>query len=180
MTLLESSAAETQCPALAEAVEGAGVAQPRILASFVEYGDFMKALRARANELQISRDALDEVSGLGARYVSKLLAPNPPRRLGIKTMSALLGALGVKLVLQEDPDAMRRFGTRHGFGKRNETVVRSGTVQFCFSQREMKRRQRKGGENSRSNLDPEEASELGRRAALVRWNAVKRSVRAPA
>ena len=145
----------------------------RVLATFTDYIDFMRALRARANELQVSRDVLDEVSGLGVRYVSKLLGPRAVRRVGMKTLGPLLGALGVKLVLVEDPDAMRRFGRRNGFGARRDRNVHGGTVHFEFSARHMRKIAKKGGHNSRKYMSPKRARQLARNAAHVRWDDVR-------
>lgn len=149
------------------------MSEPRQLGTATDYHSFMVLLRARAAELKVSRDVLDEVSGLGARYVSKLLGPRPVRRVGMKTLGPLLGALGVRLVVEEDPEAMARFCKRNGFGKRDARLVRSASVHIELSQREMKKRQRNGGLNSRKNMTPRRARQLARNAAHVRWERVK-------
>ena len=141
--MLRESAQMTECHA--GTMETAGTVEPRQIGSAVDYQGLLELFRLRANELNVSRDVLDEVSGLGARYVSKLLGPRPVRRVGMATLGPLLGALGVRLMLVEDADAMRRFGSRNGFGKRNETVVRGGTVTIEFSRRYMQKIGRRGG-----------------------------------
>jgi hypothetical protein len=47
----------------------------RTLAVVREYGQLLDALRFRQDELNVSRETLDEIAGLPQRYTSKLLAP---------------------------------------------------------------------------------------------------------
>jgi len=82
------------------------------LAEVGAYDDLVAALRARAEALNVSRETLDEVAGLPSRYSSKLLSPNPIRSLGRVSLGAMLGALGVKLVLMEDGEAMEKIRSR--------------------------------------------------------------------
>src|SRR5262245_3746832 len=63
------------------------------------------ALRRRAEALQVTREILGEAAGLTSGYLGKVLSPTPQKMLGEISMPALLGALGVKLVMIEDPDA---------------------------------------------------------------------------
>ena len=65
------------------------------------------ALRARAEDLQVTRLSLDEVSGLQAGYCGKLLSRATRRTIGMMTLGPILTALGVKLLLAEDCEAAR-------------------------------------------------------------------------
>jgi hypothetical protein len=92
------------------------------------YPALIGALRMRAQELgsRVSGETLDEVSGLAAGYVGKLLSVNPVRRLGMKSLGPLLGALGLALIVAEDEAAMARCGKR--LTRRDERLVRALTV----------------------------------------------------
>src|SRR5438105_693946 len=70
------------------------------------YEQLQVALRARAEQLNVSREKLDEISGLPAGYCGKLLAPDPIKNLGPIAMGALLGALGLKMMLVDDHEAL--------------------------------------------------------------------------
>jgi hypothetical protein len=63
--------------------------------------DLIEALRQRRDELDISHETIDAVSGLQSGYTSKVMARM--KGLGAVSLPALLGALAVGLVLVEDP-----------------------------------------------------------------------------
>jgi hypothetical protein len=145
----------------------------RVIGRASDYQQLLDLFRMRAIELNVSRDVLDEVSGLGVRYMTKLLGPAPVRKVGMNSLGPLLGALGARLALEVDPDAVARFCGRGGYGEREQKHVHSAVVHVEFSLRHMSRIGKNGGANSRKYVTADEASELGRRAALVRWGRVK-------
>jgi hypothetical protein len=53
------------------------LASPRRLATVHNYHELHAALRARAAELRITREAIDAVAGLQGGYPAKALAPIP-------------------------------------------------------------------------------------------------------
>jgi hypothetical protein len=69
------------------------------LAIVSDYESLHGALRARAEQLQISRETLDEISGLANGYASKILAPDPIKILGQLSFGPICQALGVKFVM---------------------------------------------------------------------------------
>jgi hypothetical protein len=73
-----------------------------------DINDLVAAIRARRDELNVSHELLDHLAGLQSGYTSKLLAPEPMKGLGPMSLPALLGALGVALVLVEDSAAIER------------------------------------------------------------------------
>ncbi len=87
-----------------------------------EYDDLRAIARARMAELGISFETLDAVSGVCAGYSAKILGPHPCKRFGPVSLPAILGALGIKLVAFEDPEALARVQSR--LVKRNEHKVR--------------------------------------------------------
>ena len=80
----------------------------RPLAYATTYDGLHDAMRARAKELQIARLEIDEVGGLQSGYASKLLSPTQIKRCGSMSLGALLGALGLGLVIVVDPEATAR------------------------------------------------------------------------
>lgn len=63
--------------------------------------DLIEALRQRRDELDISHETIDDLSGLQSGYTSKVMARM--KGLGPVSLPALLGALACGLVLVEDP-----------------------------------------------------------------------------
>jgi hypothetical protein len=74
------------------------------------FDDLITVIRARIAELQITHETVDDVSGLQSGYSSKLLANI--RRLGPLSFSALLPALGLKVTVSEDTEALARVASR--------------------------------------------------------------------
>jgi hypothetical protein len=76
------------------------------------YSELHAALRRRADELNVSRATLDSVAGLADGHSSKILGPGQVKKLGHVSLGALLGGLGLKIVLVEDEAALRRIQSR--------------------------------------------------------------------
>jgi hypothetical protein len=92
----------------------------RHLAIVHSYAELIAALRARVVELGTTGEVVDEVSGLPARYTAKLLAlPVPVKALGPISLAPLLGALGLKLIVAEDTEALEKI--RHRLEPRKST-----------------------------------------------------------
>jgi hypothetical protein len=90
----------------------AAAATPRVLARAATYGELTAALRARLVELNINLATLDDVSGLPDRYAQKLLADPPIKSLGLASVGPVLGALGLRLVVEEDLEQFERVRGR--------------------------------------------------------------------
>lgn len=71
--------------------------------------ELIQALRDRARELELTHETIDSVAGLQSGYASKLLAPKPIKNLGPMSFESLLGALGVAVVVIEDPEQVARI-----------------------------------------------------------------------
>jgi hypothetical protein len=74
--------------------------------------DLRVILRARFAELGISLETVDHVSGLPTRYCAKVLGLQPTKNFGQLSLTALLGAAGIKLVAFEDTEALDRVRSR--------------------------------------------------------------------
>jgi hypothetical protein len=143
--------------------------EPRVIADkIVEYSDFMQALRARVNELQIQGDSFCEFAGLARGYLSKLLTIRSVRRVGLQSMGPLLSAMGVKLQMVEDPAGTARL---RRLPPRNPSYVRTMPADACMvlTPRMLQRIRRLGGQARMAQLTPKERRELARKAALARW-----------
>lgn len=62
--------------------------------------------------MRTTHQAIDELAGLPSGYTSKLVCKPPMRRLGHLSLGLLLGALGLKMTLAEDPEQTERIRTR--------------------------------------------------------------------
>lgn len=78
--------------------------EPRQIAVVRNYDEFKNALRARADELQLSRDTIDAF-GLPKGHAGHLLAPVPIKHIGPQSFGVLLTALGLKVLVVEDAEA---------------------------------------------------------------------------
>ena len=108
--------------------------EPRIIATFSEYNGFIDGLRARVAELNVSGQTLDSVAGLPVGYAQKVLGPRQVRRIGLQSFGDLLGALGLKAQLIEDPEAFARVAGRLTPRKQRQRV-HTGAVQFTLTRR---------------------------------------------
>ena len=83
----------------------------QIVANVATYADLVCALRCRRLELGMTSVALDDAAGVADGYSSKIECGS--KRLGDMSLGALLTAMGCKLVLIADDDALpaitRRF-----------------------------------------------------------------------
>jgi len=85
-----------------------------------DYGDLLELLRQRQAELSVSCLTIDEIAGLAAGHSSKLLAGS--KRCGVVVYWPLLTALGLRCVIEVDPDAVARLA--HRWHRRAENHVR--------------------------------------------------------
>ena len=141
----------------------------RVIADeIVEYSDFMQALLARVDELQIQGDSFCEFAGLPRGYLSKLLTIRNVRRVGMQSMGVLLSAMGVKLQMVEDPAGTARL---RRLPPRNLSYVRTMPADACIvlTPRMLQRIRRLGGQARMARLTPKQRRELARKAALARW-----------
>jgi hypothetical protein len=104
---------------------------PRVIAAVADYSSFLRAIRARVDELGITHETVDAVSGLQSGYTSKLLCDPPIRRAGPMVLFVLIQALGMQLILAEDLVGMASL--RHRLTPRKATKrfnQRGGSITF--------------------------------------------------
>lgn len=144
--------------------------------------ELIEALKQRARELNIAYGTIDEVAGLPDRYTSKLFAPTPIKNLGPMSFGAVLGALGVTVVLVEDQEQCRRVSGRWTKRKRTASIPASITCevpmelpvtpeigQLLTNAQFMKSIARLGGIGRSKRLSPRARSRIAKRAARARW-----------
>lgn len=139
------------------------------------YADLHAIMRARAVDIELSRENIDDIAGLQDGYASKVLAPSPSKKLGPATFTILLPALCIKLVAVSDEEALAKMRAGSRMQKRSAQHAAHATV-VTLSNRHFRTIGRKGGARSRSRMTPRQASALGRRAALIRWRDVRAAV----
>jgi hypothetical protein len=82
------------------------------LAVIRSYNDLLVVARARMAALNVTYAVVDEVSGVQLGYSAKLLAGRTRRRFGDVSLCAVLGSLGLRLVVCEDPEQLARVHDR--------------------------------------------------------------------
>jgi hypothetical protein len=75
----------------------------RVLAKFADYDGMWGALRGRVDEMGLTREELDHLSGNQPGYSGKLLGPRQVKKFGKHSLGNTLGATATYLVLVEDP-----------------------------------------------------------------------------
>lgn len=146
----------------------------RIIATVRDYDGLVAALRARVAELNIAGETVDRIAGLPDRYTSKLFAPIPIKGMGRVSLGPMLGALGLKIIVVEDAEAMAKVAAR--LQRKEEQYASTGM-------RPQERHVNKGDSqwskilNCRRSLmlTPRQRSKLAKRAAAARWAQNKRT-----
>jgi hypothetical protein len=124
-------------------------------------------LRRRADELQVSRLNLDALCGLPDGYVAKLLAPQCMKAVGPKSLGALLGVMGCKLVLEEDPATLAQIQGR--LKKRSVRQVRANGRKRHTPWLISRKNAREIAALMVIKTTPAARSIRARRAAIARW-----------
>ena len=142
--------------------------RPKIVGEFVEYSEFMQAIRNRVAALGIHGTRFDSLAGWPEGYLSKLTCARPVRRIGISSLGVLCSAMGVKLQMVEDPRGTERL---RRLQPRNPSYVRTmpADAGMVLTARMLKRIRRLGGQARMAQLTPEQRSKLARKAAAARW-----------
>jgi len=151
----------------------------KVLATITDYPSFLHAMRARANERQIaiSSDQAAHVAGLSDRRLTQILSlrtlqnVQTVRRIGFLSLAPVLGILGVKLQMVEDPDAVKKYGSR--IPKRNGNLAHGGEITISISRKFLKTIGKKGGRARMHTMDAKRRSASARNAALARWREPK-------
>jgi len=162
--------------------------------------ELIAALRARLIELQLTHSTVDGIAGLQDGYTSKLLAPKPIKNLGPVSFEALLGALGVAVVVVEDPEQIKRVEGR--WTKRERPLrqpklltasisasieaevplqlpVTPAIKRLICNPEFMKQIAVSGGKSRAIKLSPFKRARIAKRAARIRWQRERERKTAP-
>lgn len=148
--------------------------EPAPLAIVRDPVELHRLLRARAEALDISREAIDELAGLPKGYAAKLLCEPPVKHLGPISFFPLAGALGFAIALVED--------------ERRQGIIKRATKRKpgCPSDKNWRNKKalvlvqewgRQGAQKMLSNRTNEELRELRSKAAKKRWRKHRRMLR---
>jgi hypothetical protein len=155
-------------------VNVAGDERPRVIADVCSYEEMIAALRQRIDELQVSRECVDEYAGLPRGYLSKLTGVRPVRRLGMTSFAPVLAALGLRCLFVIDEEAERRLKDR--LPPRNNSYSRAVYTLHTLTDRKWARIQKLGRQARWEKLSKKERSAImravraGRKAAAARWS----------
>jgi hypothetical protein len=153
------------------------VTDSRVIAEIRGYHDFTDALRAWIAELGTTYESVNELAGLQDGYLAKLIAQTPIRSFSRISLGNTLEALGVKLLLVVDAERLATMKPRYTPSKHN-------AVSGMHSQRIAIKRPFSlfRGNPEMAKLvharwmlqsSPRRRRQIARRAALIRWRAVR-------
>lgn len=133
------------------------------------YRGIVAAFRARADQLDVSRTTLDNIAGLPAGYVQKLLATHPLKTLGPDSWGPLLGGTGMAIVFIEDPEALAQIEGR--LDPRDNKNVRVLTPASIVPELALITALTARGMVTLRNarLTPQQRKRIAKKAALARW-----------
>lgn len=135
------------------AVSAIVTAQPVFLAR--SYDELRAALNARRQQLGLTMEVLDEISGLQPGYSGKIFGGRRVKNMGPLSATVLLGALGVQLAI-----------IPCSANAASQTIF-EGTLSAYLEIR--KKLGRKGGQIANARRSYEERRAIGRKGALARW-----------
>lgn len=133
------------------------------------YDDLIEVLRKVVTERGITMATIDEIAGLQSGYASKVLAPVPIKHLGPMSFDSIIGALGVDLVVIDNPEKMARMQARHEQRLRGLLSEASQeVVKLRFTRRKLAKMGRKGGKMRLKTISAKKRRIMARRAARAR------------
>jgi hypothetical protein len=148
--------------------------EPRQLATVVDYDGLIAAFRLRAEELNVSRETIDAVTGLQAGYCAKLLAPVPIKKLGLVSLGPMLQALGLALCVVVDDESAARFSAKMTERKREVPGVASHEViEIRLTRRKLRLMGRRGRKKQLAAMTSKQLSKRGKMMAKRRWRKVR-------
>jgi hypothetical protein len=143
---------------------------PALGAIITDYAGLLAVLRRRADQLRLSRISLDTLTGLADGHSAKLLAPAHSKILGEKSFGAMLEALGLRLVVEEDPQALAKYAARCEPRAEHQVRHRGHKAGIRRKARLFSpERAREAATARMAALTPRQRRRLARRAARARW-----------
>src|SRR3989304_4318298 len=91
-----------------------------------DYDGLIAAFRARVDEIGISYAVLEELMGLQAGDLGKLMGPSRVKMFSAMTVLEFAEAAALKITIEPDHEAATRMADR--WGKRDELQRRTGII----------------------------------------------------
>ena len=146
------------------------MSQSRIVGIAREPAELRRLLRDRAEQLNISRETIDDLACLPDGYSAKLLCEPPVKEIGPKSLWPMLDALGLAFIAVVDERRMirvtkrpkRKFRydwNRHSRNAKALSMMRRAAVKNGFL----------GGKARLVKMTPQQRSLVARHAAMTRW-----------
>jgi hypothetical protein len=90
----------------------AAPAATTVLGEARTYDELIALFRKRCDEFGTAMERIDDIAGVAKGYTAKLLAHKPVRYFGRVSLGALLGSLGLALMVIEDATALAKVKRR--------------------------------------------------------------------
>ena len=144
-------------------------------ATIRDYDALITTLRARIDALQISHATLEDIAGLTQGHVGKCLGPAPVKRIGLDTVFLVVPALGMRVVIEQDMDAVKHMERRWEI--RDELRRRPGIVRLRFSDKAKAKFAKEmgtlgGSVRKRFRTDQKTRKKGAKDAAKSRWRRI--------
>ena len=138
------------------------------------YGELINAIKGRVDEFGITYAVVDDLAGLQDNYFAKLVTTPPMKRMSIFTLFLVLQALGLKMTLNEDAEALERIKARLIKRKHRKAFrMRAAPRMLQFGPDQLKQMRSRGGSNRAARMTPAERAASARHAATVRWRKLE-------
>lgn len=155
----------------------------RQIAVVADEFQLVQVLRARIDEVNVSRRELSVESGLTESHVEKLVCLPPIKYFGAKSFWNVFEQLGYCIIIAEDPNATKRYAARmakRDQGKahrRTRALVLSGRVPWLITRETARELGIKGGKARLTKLSASKRRKIARAAITIRWDRVKAAVK---
>src|SRR5262245_16498481 len=144
---------------------------PRVVATAGNYLELVAGFRVRLAELGISYSTLDEIAGWTDSYSTKVLGEEPLRHMGAMALDAMLGAMGLKIALIDDPKRLDRVRNHRHFVPRKHrprSVAAGAYIAHRVTRSFLKEIGSKGGAATREKLSARRRKAIARNAARAK------------
>jgi hypothetical protein len=152
------------------------IGPPKWVGEAASHDELISVLRERQIALGLSNETLDHIALLSAGHSDKLLGPGRQRGLSQISLDALMGALGVKLIVAEDAEQAARMRPHwEGRDKRQVRMPARVAKDLIARVRPVVLRDlgRRAGQARWRGIDPKLRSRLMSELARLRWDASK-------
>jgi hypothetical protein len=161
--------------------------QIAVVTAITGYDGLNGAFRARAEELNITRDDVDVLGGLTRGHGSKILAAYPQKAIGRTTLGPILHALKLKLIVVPDDNVIWKDEPRgrrinrpvmlangtHGIANMQESRALTAQVITKLLRKHALKAASLGGKARAAKLKPSQRRRIARAAAKARWHKPK-------